>query len=92
MPGSGRVIEAGSLALILPSDFREGRNNGARLFTSLAPDEIVTAVEVPLPPAGTGAVYEKFVTRSSEDRPCVGVFAAGLWFFNRLSPSFEDFL
>jgi len=44
--------------------------------TSLAPDEIVTAVEVPLPAAGTGAVYEKFVTRSAEDRPCVGVFAA----------------
>jgi carbon-monoxide dehydrogenase medium subunit len=44
--------------------------------TSLAPDEIVTAVEVPIPAPGTGAVYEKFVTRSSEDRPCVGVFAA----------------
>lgn len=23
---------------------------------------------------------------------CIAVFAAGLWFFNRLSPSFEDFL
>jgi carbon-monoxide dehydrogenase medium subunit len=44
--------------------------------TSLAHDEIVTAVEVPLPSPGTGAVYEKFVTRSAEDRPCVGVFAA----------------
>ena len=44
--------------------------------TSLAADEIVTAVEVPIPAPGTGAVYEKFVTRSSEDRPCVGVFAA----------------
>lgn len=44
--------------------------------TSLAADEIVTAVEVPLPAPGSGAVYEKFVTRSSEDRPCVGVFAA----------------
>jgi carbon-monoxide dehydrogenase medium subunit len=44
--------------------------------TSLAADELVTAVEVPVPAAGTGAVYEKFVTRSSEDRPCVGVFAA----------------
>jgi carbon-monoxide dehydrogenase medium subunit len=36
----------------------------------------VTAVRVPLPAAGTGAIYEKFVTRSEEDRPCVGVFAA----------------
>ena len=44
--------------------------------TSLRQDEIVTAVEVPLPAPGSGAVYEKFVTRSSEDRPCVGVFAA----------------
>ena len=44
--------------------------------TSLRPDEIVTGVEVPLPPPGTGSHYEKFVTRSSEDRPCVGVFAA----------------
>jgi hypothetical protein len=43
---------------------------------ALAADEIVTAVAVPVPASGTGAVYEKFVTRSSEDRPCVGVFAA----------------
>ena len=44
--------------------------------TALASNEIVTGIRVPLPPAGTHAVYEKFVTRSSEDRPCVGVFAA----------------
>ena len=41
--------------------------------TALAHDEIVTGVRVPLLAAGTGAVYHKFVTRSSEDRPCVGV-------------------
>ena len=44
--------------------------------TSLQADELVTGIEVPLLAAGSGAVYEKFVTRSSEDRPCVGVFAA----------------
>jgi len=44
--------------------------------TALAPTEIVTGVEVPVLAPGSGAVYEKFVTRSSEDRPCVGVFAA----------------
>ena len=44
--------------------------------TALKPTEIVTAVRVPVPVAGTGAVYHKFVTRSSEDRPCVGVFAS----------------
>lgn len=44
--------------------------------TELAPDEILTSVRVPVPRSGTGAVYEKFVTRSSEDRPCVGTFAS----------------
>ena len=43
--------------------------------TALAPDELVTAVRVPIPAAGTRGAYEKFVTRSSEDRPCVGVVA-----------------
>ncbi|MCA1645475.1 MAG: xanthine dehydrogenase family protein subunit M [Chloroflexi bacterium] len=43
--------------------------------TALAPDEIVTGVRVPIPPMGTRAVYDKYVTRSSEDRPCLGVAA-----------------
>jgi carbon-monoxide dehydrogenase medium subunit len=43
--------------------------------TAIEPTEIVTGVRVPIPPPGTSAVYEKFVTRSSEDRPCVGVAA-----------------
>jgi carbon-monoxide dehydrogenase medium subunit len=41
--------------------------------TSLEPNEIITAVRVPVPQPGTQAVYHKFVTRSSEDRPCIGV-------------------
>src|ERR671930_1676851 len=36
--------------------------------TALGADELVTGVRVPIPAAGTAAVYEKFVTRSSEDR------------------------
>jgi carbon-monoxide dehydrogenase medium subunit len=44
--------------------------------TSLEPNEIVTGIRVPIPPAGTRAVYEKFVTRSMEDRPCVGTVAS----------------
>jgi carbon-monoxide dehydrogenase medium subunit len=44
--------------------------------TTLQPGEIVTRVRVPVPRAGTRAVYEKYVTRSSEDRPCLGVIAA----------------
>lgn len=43
--------------------------------TALAVDELVTGVTVPIPAAGTVGVYEKFVTRSSEDRPCLGVAA-----------------
>ena len=41
--------------------------------TVLEHNEIVTAVRVPVPQPGTHAVYHKFVTRSSEDRPCIGV-------------------
>jgi len=43
--------------------------------TAIGPNEIVTGVRVPIPAPGTAGVYEKFVTRSSEDRPCVGVAA-----------------
>lgn len=43
--------------------------------TTLAPDEIITEVIVPDMPDNTGATYIKHVTRSSEDRPCVGVAA-----------------
>lgn len=43
--------------------------------TALDEAEIVTHVRIPLLPDGAGAVYEKFTTRSSEDRPCVGVAA-----------------
>jgi carbon-monoxide dehydrogenase medium subunit len=43
--------------------------------TALAADEIVTGIVVPIPAAGSGTSYHKFVTRSSEDRPCVGVAA-----------------
>ncbi|HZT06736.1 MAG TPA: xanthine dehydrogenase family protein subunit M [Chloroflexota bacterium] len=43
--------------------------------TSLAPDEIVSEVLVPLPPSNARCVYLKYVTRSSEDRPCVGATA-----------------
>lgn len=45
--------------------------------TTLEPEELVTGVSMPLPGQGFTAVYEKVVTRSSEDRPCIGV-AAGL--------------
>lgn len=40
--------------------------------TSLAAGEIITGVSVPVA-ANRRYAYEKFVSRSSEDRPCVGV-------------------
>jgi carbon-monoxide dehydrogenase medium subunit len=43
--------------------------------TALAPDEIVTGVRVPRQTSPSGSVYEKYRSRSSEDRPCVGVAA-----------------
>jgi carbon-monoxide dehydrogenase medium subunit len=59
-PAGNRVIPAGKF-------FR------GFFETALAPDEIVTGVRVPAAPRG--AVYEKYRSRSSEDRPCVGVAA-----------------
>lgn len=44
--------------------------------TALAPGEVVTGVRVPVLPDDARAVYVKYVTRSSEDRPCLGVIAA----------------
>jgi carbon-monoxide dehydrogenase medium subunit len=41
--------------------------------TVVREDEVIREIEVPLPSPGTTAAYTKFVTRSSEDRPCVGV-------------------
>src|SRR5262249_864525 len=61
-PAGARVIEVTDLL----RDFYE---------TSLAPDELVSDVAVPIPPHGTRGAYLKFVTRSAEDRPCVGVAA-----------------
>lgn len=42
--------------------------------TCIAPDELLVEVRLPPPPAR--AVYRKFRSRSSEDRPCVAVAAA----------------
>jgi aerobic carbon-monoxide dehydrogenase medium subunit len=61
-PGGARELPVAELI----QDFYEN---------SLAPDEVVTDVLVPLPPVGTRGAYLKYVTRSSEDRPCVGATA-----------------
>ena len=44
--------------------------------TSLESHEVVCAITVPVPQAGTAAAYLKYKSRSSEDRPCVGVAAS----------------
>lgn len=43
--------------------------------TALAPDEILTEVIVPANSEGANQSYIKYVTRSSEDRPCIGACA-----------------
>jgi carbon-monoxide dehydrogenase medium subunit len=43
--------------------------------TSLAKDELITAVEIPGPPSGVYCWYEKFTARSADDWPTVGVAA-----------------
>ncbi|HUK42010.1 MAG TPA: xanthine dehydrogenase family protein subunit M [Candidatus Acidoferrales bacterium] len=43
--------------------------------TALAPDEILTELVVPDLPPESRSVYLKYVSRSSEDRPCVGMAA-----------------
>jgi aerobic carbon-monoxide dehydrogenase medium subunit len=43
--------------------------------TDLQRGEIVTGIEVPVPPAGAGAAYLKLVTGPITDRPCLGVAA-----------------
>lgn len=43
--------------------------------TAIDEDEVIAAVNVPVPAGGSGAAYLKFSSRSSEDRPCVGVAA-----------------
>ena len=40
---------------------------------SLEPDEVITAVTVPKTRPASRSCYLKYVSRSSEDRPCVGV-------------------
>ena len=44
--------------------------------TALAPDEILTELIVPDLAQGIHATYLKYVSRSSEDRPCVGMALA----------------
>lgn len=41
--------------------------------TALASDEILTELIVPDPAPGSRSIYLKYISRSSEDRPCVGM-------------------
>jgi carbon-monoxide dehydrogenase medium subunit len=43
--------------------------------TALTADEILTELIVPDLPRGSHSVYLKYISRSSEDRPCVGMAA-----------------
>jgi carbon-monoxide dehydrogenase medium subunit len=41
--------------------------------TTLSPDELITHIDIPIPSQSARSNYQKFKSRSSEDRPCVGV-------------------
>jgi len=41
--------------------------------TSLAPEEILTAIEIPVPPSGSGSAFIKFLPRSADDYATVNV-------------------
>lgn len=43
--------------------------------TVLAPEEFIVRIKVPRPSAGWAGSYVKFVSRSAEDRTCIGVAA-----------------
>jgi carbon-monoxide dehydrogenase medium subunit len=45
--------------------------------TALGADELLVEVRIPPQPAGARGHYLRFVSRSSEDRPCVGVAVVG---------------
>lgn len=45
--------------------------------TSLAHGEVITEIQVPVPVGERRVDYQKYISRSSEDRPCVGVAARG---------------
>lgn len=70
LEASVRAVSASGQRLIPLSDFFQGFYT-----TALEPDEILTEIVIPRPPATKRMVYLKYRSRSSEDRPCVGVAA-----------------
>jgi carbon-monoxide dehydrogenase medium subunit len=47
--------------------------------TATREDELITEILIPPLPEGARSVYLKYKSRSSEDRPCVGVAAVGIF-------------
>jgi len=43
--------------------------------TAIEPEELITSISIPSFPVGSKTTYLKYKSRSSEDRPCVGVAA-----------------
>lgn len=71
--GIEATLEIASLAgtrQVAISDFLLGMYT-----TALRPHEIITAIRLPPLPPACRMTYRKFKTRSSEDRPCLGVAA-----------------
>jgi len=71
---------------ILDAEVHVTRQSGTRIIpisdffygfftTAMEPEEIITSIFIPSMPEGSRTSYLKYKSRSSEDRPCVGVAA-----------------
>jgi len=67
---SVRVVSSSGERVVPLSDFLVSYYE-----TALEPDELVTEVLVPRPSPTARTTYIKYVSRSAEDRPCVGIAA-----------------
>ncbi len=68
------VADAGGSRVIPLSDFYLGF-----FSTVLQPGEVITDILIPTLSPGTRTTYIKYRSRSSEDRPCVGVATIAEW-------------
>ena len=78
-----------TVLMVLDAEVTAKSKKGARLIpiseffhgfftTDLQPEEIITQISLPALPKDSRTVYLKYKSRSSEDRPCVGVAVLGV--------------
>jgi carbon-monoxide dehydrogenase medium subunit len=78
-----------TILMVLEADVTATSHGGSRIIpisefflgfftTDLQPEELITHISIPSPPEKCRSVYLKYKSRSSQDRPCVGVAALGV--------------